>query len=285
MNKFMMYVSCCTTVVIGYASIAYPDSIPLLRYLNIQAPYFADIAHSKTSFGNGRKNVDANYKSKVLSLALDYDLPASYLLSLIVLECGGHAPCGHRFEPKRFKQLKRLRDGKRRKFEYLRSSDLKGKTDSEIRDFATSWGPFQIMGYHTILLSTEETVVTIEDLKGTKSLDIGVQWVDLNYGKLLREERYKDAFHMHNTGRLYPKMGRPRTYDPNYVSNGLAHMTYFEAEILSDVESALNIPIPIATPEPSDTATEVVFIEFEHINEHPKEGDTVHGWQVPPSIE
>ena len=285
MKKFVILLVCCAIVVIGFNGLTNPRSIPLFRYLDIRTPDLMDIEFSKSSSKNGRRNVESNYKSKIALLSLDYDLPESYLLSLIVLECGGHAPCGHRFEPKRFKQLKRLRDGKRRKFEYLRSSDLKGKTDSEIRDFATSWGPFQIMGYHTILLSTEETVVTIEDLKGAQALDIGVQWVDLNYGKLLREERYKDAFHMHNTGRLYPKIGRPRTYDPSYVSNGLAHMTYFEDEIQSDVESALNIPTPIATPVPSDTATEVVFIEFEQVVEKHMEGDTVQGWIVPPSIE
>ena len=127
-----------------------------------------------------------NYQDDVSFWADDYDLPAEYLMALIILECGGQKPCGERFEPKRYRQLKNLRDGKRRKFEYLRRDDLEGLSDSEVRNLATSWVPFQIMGYHSIGLSKSGETVTVKDLTGPRSVEIGVRWVAENYGTILR---------------------------------------------------------------------------------------------------
>jgi len=103
----------------------------------------------------------------------------------------------------------------------------------------------------------------------------------------LREDRYKDAFHMHNTGHLYPKSGKPRTHDPYYVAKGLAHIEYFENAFLFDSELKQPVVIPTigGASTPSDTGMEVVFIEFEPINEDLKDGDTVYDWQVTPSLE
>jgi hypothetical protein len=55
-----------------------------------------------------------------------------------------------------------------------------------------------------------------------------VKWIDLTYGDYIRRGQYKDAFHIHNTGRPYPDSGPPKTYDPKYVPNGLMYMKYFE---------------------------------------------------------
>src|SRR6056300_1448541 len=101
---------------ISYLIVQNPRSLPLFRYLNIQAPNWSVFFSTANSF-NARKNVEQNYQTEVVRVAEGYDLPPSYLLALIILECGGHDPCGSRFEPKRFQQLKNLRDGKRRKFE------------------------------------------------------------------------------------------------------------------------------------------------------------------------
>ena len=221
-----------------------------------------------------------NYQEDVALWAEDYDLPAEYLMSLIILECGGQKPCGKRFEPKRYRQLKNLRDGKRRKFEYLRRHDLEGLSDAEIRELATSWGPFQIMGYHSIGLSKSGETVTVDDLTGPRAVEIGVRWVDENYGTILRHQRYKDAFHMHNTGRVYPKVGKPKTHDPDYVPNGLSHIAYFKANPEVDVidngsPSALSAPVP-----ESDTAMRTVDLIDMNLKDEPVDGETYNGWQV-----
>ena len=216
-----------------YTATTRPERIPLLQHLDINGSdfdWFVRWSHS----GNARVDAVENYQEEVDLWADDYDLPAEYLMSLIILECGGQQPCGKRFEHKRYKQLMNLRDGKRRKFEYLRRHDLEGLSDTEIRSLATSWGPFQIMGYHSIGLSKSGETVTVDDLMGPRAVEIGVRWIDENYGVILRHQRYKDAFHMHNTGRVYPKVGKPKTHDPNYVPNGLSHMTYFEETSQTD---------------------------------------------------
>ena len=56
--------------------------------------------------------------------------------------------------------------------------------------------------------------MTVEDLTNHNALAVGVRWVSDNYGNTIRSNRFKDAFHMHNTGRPHPKVGAPRTYDP-----------------------------------------------------------------------
>ncbi|MCX6233495.1 MAG: hypothetical protein NT175_02060 [Bacteroidetes bacterium] len=56
-----------------------------------------------------------------------------------------------------------------------------------------------------------------------------MKWIDMTYGDYIRKGRYKDAFHIHNTGDTYPVAGPPKTYDPKYVENGLMYMKYFSA--------------------------------------------------------
>ena len=234
----------CSLILIVYIETTKPGTIPIFRHLGI------DFSVERPFSGNARDNVMQNYQEDVAFWADDYDLSTEYLLSLIILECGGQKPCGKRFEPKRYRQLKNLRDGKRRKFENLLREDLVGLSDTEIQGLATSWGPFQIMGYHSIGLSKSGETVTINDFTGPRAVEIGVRWVAENYGRILRHERYKDAFHMHNTGRVYPKVGKPKTHDPDYVSNGLSHMAFFTSHLEVD-ETANDSPAVLSTPDPT----------------------------------
>ncbi len=291
MDRLALGLLCCSLFAVGYKGVTNPRSIPLLRYVNVQSTPFNWGVFKESQSSNGRRNVENFYLLEVERVAQSYDLPAEYLLSLIVLECGGNTPPGHRFEPKRFRQLKNLRDGKRRKFEYLRRNDLQGLSDDDIRALATSWGPFQIMGYHSLGLSANGEEVTVEDLHGPRAVEIGVRWVDENYGSLLRQERYKDAFHMHNTGRLYPKIGGPKTFDPKYVQNGLAHIAYFVSGGSRSVEE--NQPSTVSTPQPdkqsttgltSDTAQQVVDLiqmDFMEQDANKQAGEEVNGWEIP----
>ncbi|MGB2470589.1 MAG: hypothetical protein ACPIA5_07030, partial [Flavobacteriales bacterium] len=96
--------------------------------------------------------------------------------------------------------------------------------DDALRNLATSWGPFQLMGYKCILLD-----VNIRDIRGPNGVEHGADWINQTYGNSLRAGRFKDCFHMHNTGSPYPKTGLPRTHDPQYVPRGLAMMNQFTA--------------------------------------------------------
>ncbi|MEC7986143.1 MAG: hypothetical protein VX278_13345 [Myxococcota bacterium] len=165
-----------------------------------------------------------NYGKEMKILAEEYDLSWDYLMALTVLECSGRKPCAHRFEGHVYDQLKQVQRGDLHAYSNILFESIEERSDAEIGHLATSWGPFQIMGYHTIHMG-----IPIADLSNESALAHGVQWVDTNYGHRLRKEQYEDAFHLHNTGRPFPEDGIPTTYDPDYVYNGLWYMDFFSA--------------------------------------------------------
>ncbi len=163
-----------------------------------------------------------NYHEDVLEAAEDSGLPYEYLMALIVLETSGKKPPGSRFEPVVYRRLAALQRGQRRTLEILRQDDISDASEGALRNLATSWGPFQLMGYKCVGLG-----VTVDDLRSEDGVEHGIKWIKDEYGHLLRKKRFKDAFHYHNTGRVYPKFGGPRTHDPRYVDRGLAYMEHF----------------------------------------------------------
>ncbi|MBN2663493.1 MAG: hypothetical protein JXR68_07565 [Bacteroidales bacterium] len=165
-----------------------------------------------------------NYKSDVDKYADEYKLPASYLMSLIMLECSGAKVIKPRFEQHVYLKLKKFRDGQINKFEDLSPSDLKGMSDSDLKELAKSYGPFQIMGYKSIKLGC-----SVRDLYDKDAIKFGVKWIDNEYGDVVREGRFLDAFHLHNTGKVFPQSGKSETYDPEYVDNGIYYIRYFSS--------------------------------------------------------
>jgi len=166
---------------------------------------------------------EANYGAEIDKLADQFDLSPEYLKALIILECSGLKKIKPRFERHIYKRLVNVRAGKLDRMENIRPADLRDATDEALRNMAHSWGPFQIMGYKCIWLD-----IQLADLRGDQGLYWAVKWIDLTYGDYIRKGKYKDAFHIHNTGRPYPETGPPKTHDPRYVPNGLMYMKHFE---------------------------------------------------------
>ncbi|MCB0735311.1 MAG: hypothetical protein H6608_01145 [Flavobacteriales bacterium] len=163
-----------------------------------------------------------NYHSQIEPMAKKYDVAPEYLLALIALECSGRKIVPHRFEPHVFEKLDQLSRSKLPKMENVVYTDIKGMTVSELRDLASSWGPFQIMGYKCFDIDA-----TIAQLKSAQNLELSVKWIAMSYGDLIRKGDYKNAFHVHNTGRKYPIIGPPRTYHQSYVPRGLKYVDEF----------------------------------------------------------
>ena len=182
------------------------------------------MVHPKHAAGDraGKDAAETNYAREVRRAADKYDLEYSYLMSLLMLECGGRKPSGARFEPHVFKRLKHVRDGKRAQFEHVTPSHLADASDEALKNLATSWGPFQLMGYKCILLG-----VKIQDIRGPEGIDHGADWINRTYGAAMRQGRFRDCFHMHNAGTPYPTSGLPKTHDPQYVPRGMAMMNQF----------------------------------------------------------
>lgn len=166
--------------------------------------------------------VEENYGKAIDSCAKIFNLNSRYIKSLTCLECSGRTDRPNRFEKHVYKRLKNVRDGKLADYEGVTQKMLHDASDEALKNLATSWGPFQIMGYKCLHLN-----INVADLRGNDAVYWGVKWINMEYGHLLKKGRYRDAFHYHNTGRVYPANGKPTTYDPNYVSNGLEYMKHF----------------------------------------------------------
>ena len=164
-----------------------------------------------------------HHAAEVDVVSVQRGLPPSYFKALIILESRGRRSAGARFEPQVFERLKQVRDGPRRQMEAITHSTVGNASDNALRNLATSWGPLQVMGYHCV-----EVGILVRDLREAESLRWSIVWIDQTYGGYLRRGEYRDAFHLHNTGRPFPKNGVPRTHDPTYVDRGLRYIDAFE---------------------------------------------------------
>ncbi len=167
-----------------------------------------------------------NYAETVIKEAEEYELPADYLLALIALECSGKRMVPHRYEPKVYEALKKVKLKELSSYDNVNYKKVKNLSERELKDMASSWGPFQLMGYKSFELKCK-----ISDIAGKKAIPLGIKWINSAYGGLLRKKKYKDAFHIHNTGRKYPLIGPPRTYHKNYVPQGLKYQESFKLKI------------------------------------------------------
>jgi hypothetical protein len=172
----------------------------------------------------GFESVIDNYSEDVNAAASKFELPYGYLMALIQLECSGKKPAGDRFEPHVYRRLKAVRDGRSKNYENITGAHLNDASDAALKNLATSWGPFQLMGYKCILLD-----VKIRDIRGDQGVYHGADWINQTYGDRLRRGEYKNCFHIHNTGRPYPKFGLPSTHDPQYVPRGVAGISRYNS--------------------------------------------------------
>jgi hypothetical protein len=165
--------------------------------------------------------IEGLYGDEVEAVCAEHDLPPNYFKALIYLESSGiQAPT--RFEPGVYDKLLEVRDGRREAYGLITPETIVDASDEAVANLATSWGPLQIMGYHCV-----EIGVLVHSLRDADALEWGILWADQTYGRYLREDRPRDAFHMHNAGRPYPEDGPPRTHDPRYVGRGLRLMRAF----------------------------------------------------------
>lgn len=171
----------------------------------------------------GLQATENNYGDEVRKWSAHYDVSFPYLMALIQLESGGRMPAGKRFEKHVFARLKEVQGGDRAKYEHVEQSDLLGANDEALKNLATSWGPFQLMGYKCILLNLQ-----IRDIRGQDAVRAGVEWIDATYGDVLRAGNYRDAFHLHNTGKPFPESGIAQTFHADYVPKGMRLMTAYE---------------------------------------------------------
>lgn len=165
-------------------------------------------------------NTEKHYGKEVERLATLFNMPPEYFKALIVLECSGKKEVPPRFEKHIYERLKKVKQGKMKSYENIRAVDLKNASDEALRNLASSWGPFQLMGYKCLHLG-----VNVKDIRGEEALYWGFYWIDQTYGSYIRQKKFKEAFSIHNTG-----SPTGRTHNPEYATKGLAHMAHFGGE-------------------------------------------------------
>lgn len=173
-------------------------------------------------YKGGVEMVLKNYGTKIDSAARVFNLSPEYLKALCMLECSGKKVFEARFEAHVYERLKLVKFHELSNYEHVTPEMLEDANDDALRNLASSWGPFQLMGYKCLLLN-----IKIRDIRGDQAVYYGVKWIDMTYGDQLRALKFKDAFHIHNTGLMFPLNGRPKTYDPSYCDKGLKYMDWF----------------------------------------------------------
>ncbi len=164
-----------------------------------------------------------NYNQTIDSLAGIFKLSPNYLMALIMLESSGKKKVSVRFEKRIYDQLLLTKKGKISDFEQINAKTLESYSKKGLKKLACSYGPFQIMGYKSL-----ELKIPLKALVGKDHLYWTIKWINSDYGNYIKNGDYKNAFHIHNTGKKYPDDGIPTTFDPKYVENGLNYMMYFK---------------------------------------------------------
>ncbi len=204
-------------------------TIFLLLFVNYAFNYFDTKINKVITAEDTVGGVDAalrNYKDEVLKYSKQLNLPPEYFMALIMLECSGKNVIKPRYEKGIYYKLKKLQNKKIAKFENLTYETIKNADTEALKNLSRSWGPFQLMGYKCVILDIE-----VAELRGEKRVYWAMKWISMDYGKYLKAGKYKDAFHIHNAGKPFPENGKPNTYDPDYVKNGIKYMKVFKEKL------------------------------------------------------
>ena len=158
-----------------------------------------------------------NLHKEIWKASYGTDISPAYLASVISLES---SPPGNwksqRFEEHIYKRLLAVKY-KNKRYGSITQKTLAKYSDAKLREFSTSYGPTQMMGYQCLKI-----LCTIEDLQGPYHLQWAIVWMENRYGKYARKKAWASCFRIHNTGRVDGK-----TYHADYVSKGLKRMHYY----------------------------------------------------------
>ncbi|MEM6299299.1 MAG: hypothetical protein AAF740_11490 [Bacteroidota bacterium] len=169
------------------------------------------------------ERVRQNYGDEVDAICKEKGVPSEYFKALIILEVSARKDPPSRTEKSVWEKLRATKEGKRKRYGFFTANDLQSYDDTDLKFMATSWGPFQIMGFHAV-----KKGFPVRHLRDENALRTGIEWCLDSYGAYIKKGDYKNAFHIHNTGSPIPFSGIPFTTDPDYVAKGVAYMELLE---------------------------------------------------------
>ena len=155
-------------------------------------------------------------------------IPEEFLAALIANESGGN-PEAQRFERGVFRKLCAVRAGELREYGGITRDFLASTEDATLRDWATSWGLTQVLGYHIARRpgGVEILKVPASHLK----FALGLLGEFIERFQLNPKAEFEEMFRCWNSGAPYDDPKTPRiegkTFDPKYAENGLARMEIY----------------------------------------------------------
>jgi hypothetical protein len=165
-------------------------------------------------------------------------VPHEFLAALIANESGGHLGTKPRFELQVFRHLLDVQAGKPSQADLLHHRPahygaitprmLAGKDENTLRAYSTSWGLTQIMGYH--VLGTIFTVGDLMDPKKNLAEAIHMLAAFCRQFSLEPCVEFEEMFRCWNAG-----SPRGKTYDPQYVENGLRRLVIYRDQLAPGV--------------------------------------------------
>ena len=166
----------------------------------------------------------ANYAEEIEEICQAQKIPSEYFKALAILECSAEKPPKSRYEPKVYERLREVKEGKKPAYGSLKHAQLKDLSPEQLKDMATSWGVFQLMGYHAYGLD-----IAPRDLEGAEGIRLSIIWIEKAYGQYIRKGDFANAFHIHNTGKPIVN-GEYETYSADYIPRGLEYIKLFQEE-------------------------------------------------------
>ena len=162
-------------------------------------------------------------------------VPQEFLAALIANESGGNSEA-QRFERGVFRKLCAVRAGDLREYGGITHAFLASTEDTSLRDWATSWGLTQIMGYHVARRpgGVEILKVPASHLK----FALGLLGEFVEHLQLNPKAEFEEMFRCWNSGAPYDDAKTARiegkTFDPKYVARGLARMKIYREQVTGD---------------------------------------------------
>ena len=148
-------------------------------------------------------------------------VPQEFLAALIANESGGD-PQAKRFEKAVYNKLLRIHQGAPEHYGPLTAETLRAAADEALRDWATSWGLTQVMGYHVARRPGGIKILLNPKSHLNFALGLLAEFAE-RFGLRVTLE-FEEMFRCWNTGGPYKE-----TYDPKYCERGLARMKIYHA--------------------------------------------------------
>jgi hypothetical protein len=114
-----------------------------------------------------------------------------------------------------------VRAGLSREYAGITHDFLASTEDMTLRDWATSWGLTQVMGYH--VARRPGGVAILKDPATHLKFALGLLGEFVERFQLNPKLEFEEMFRCWNTGRPYGK-----TFDSKYAENGLARMKMYQ---------------------------------------------------------